>query len=135
MCEHSHKDQNDNIGYAQDKRETCFAEAKKVDWVLKKIKNPCEADCSSLIRVVVNCGYYAYKKELPFPSSGDTFYTGNMAKMLEKTGLFTVYTDKSYLTTSDKLKRGDILVAEGSHTVMVLKDSPALAADEKKNKK
>ena len=117
---------NDNIGYAQDKRNTSFTEAKKVGWVLKKIKTACEADCSSLVRLCVNCGYYAYNKTLPFPNVGDTFYTGNMAKMLKNTELFTVYSDKKYVENSDMLKRGDILVAEGHHTVIVLKDSPVL---------
>lgn len=115
---------NDNIGYAQDRRNTSFTEAKKVNWVLKNIKTPCEADCSSLIRLCVNCGYYAYNKTLPFPDANATFYTGNMAEKLKETELFTVYTNKKYLENSNNLKRGDILVAEEHHTVMVLKDSP-----------
>ena len=115
---------NDNIGYAQDKRNTSFIEAQKVNWVLKNIKTPCEADCSSLIRLCVNCGYYAYNGTIPFPNVNDTFYTGNMANELKKTGLFTVYTASRYISNPNNLQRGDILVAEGSHTVMVLKDSP-----------
>ena len=115
---------NNNIGYAQDKRNTSFVEAQKVNWVLKDIKTPCEADCSSLIRVCVNCGFYAYNGTLPLPDVTDTFYTGNMANELKKTGLFTVYTASRYLSNPNNLQRGDILVAEGSHTVMVLKDSP-----------
>ena len=47
-----------------------------------------------------------------------------MANELEKTGLFTVYTASRYISNPNNLQRGDILVAEGSHTVMVLKDSP-----------
>ena len=86
----------------------------------------CDADCSSLVRVCVNAAYYAYKKVLPLPNINDTFYTGNMTKELEKTGLFVVHAEKKYLTSPDYLKRGDILVAEGSHTVIVLKDSPTL---------
>ena len=121
---------NDNIGYAQDKRDTCFIEAEKVGWVLKKIKVPCEADCSSLVRVCVNCAYYAYNKTLPFANHNDTFYTGNMASELKKTGLFTVYKSSKYLDSSKYLKRGDILVAEGHHTVVVLKDSPLLKTQE-----
>ena len=115
---------NDNIGYAQDKRNTSFIEAQKVNWVLKNIKTPCEADCSSLIRLCVNCGYYAYNRTIPFPNVNDTFYTGNMANELKKTGLFTVYTASRYISNPNNLQRGDILVAEGSHTVMVLNDSP-----------
>ena len=115
---------NDNIGYAQDKRNTSFIEAQKVNWVLKNIKTPCEADCSSLIRLCVNCGYFAYNGSIPFPNVNDTFYTGNMANELKKTGLFTVYTASRYISNPNNLQRGDILVAEGSHTVMVLKDSP-----------
>ena len=120
---------NDNIGYSQEHRNTSFTQAKKVNWVIKDIAVPCEADCSSLVRLCVNCGYYAFNGLIPFPNIGDTFYTGNMVSELKKTGLFSVHTAKKYLTSSDYLKRGDILVAEGTHTVIVLKDSPLLALE------
>ena len=115
---------NNNIGYCQDKRNTSFTQAAKVNWVIKNIATPCDADCSSLVRVCVNAGYYKFDKFLPFPDVGDTFYTGNMAMMLEKTGLFEIHGEAKYLKTNSYLKRGDILIAEGSHTVIVLKDSP-----------
>ena len=118
---------NDNIGYSQDHRNTSFTQAKKKNWVIADIDTPCEADCSSLVRLCVNCGYYAYNGQIPFPNIGDTFYTGNMVSELKKTGLFSVYTASKYLTSSDYLKRGDILVSEGKHTVIVLKDSPTLS--------
>ncbi|MBO4395813.1 MAG: hypothetical protein J5819_05650 [Eubacterium sp.] len=117
---------NDNIGYAQDKRNTSFLEAAKVGWVIKNIKNACDADCSSLVRVCVNAAYFAFNGTLPFPNVDSTFYTGNMASELEKTGLFAVHAESKYVNSSKYLKRGDILVAEGSHTVIVLKDSPQL---------
>ena len=112
---------NDNIGYAQDKRNTSATEAQKVDYKLSKITNPCDADCSSLVRLVVNCAYYAYDKTLPLDFSA-TFYTGNMISVLVKTGKFTAYYDQKYTKTDAYLKRGDILVASGSHTVVALKD-------------
>ena len=43
-----------------------------------------------------------------------------MAKALQNTGHFTIYTDTKYLGSDEYLKRGDILVKEGSHTAVVL---------------
>lgn len=47
-----------------------------------------------------------------------------MASELAKLDDFKVYTSDKYVKSDKNLKRGDILVKEGSHTVVVLKDSP-----------
>ena len=114
---------NNNIGYAQDTRDTAFNEAKNVKWKLNKIENPCNADCSSLVRICVNAAFYALNKTTPL-SLANSFYTGNMASELAKLDDFKVYTSDKYVKSDKNLKRGDILVKEGSHTVVVLKDSP-----------
>lgn len=55
------------------------------------------------------------------PVSKD-IYTGNEANALKETGKFEVLTNSKYLTTDKNLKRGDILLKEGSHTAIVLTD-------------
>ncbi|MCR4605004.1 MAG: hypothetical protein K5639_03295, partial [Eubacterium sp.] len=97
---------NNNIGYAQDTRDTCFREAEKVNWKINKIKTLCNADCSSLVRVCVNAAFYALEKKTPLQLS-DSFYTGNMASKLKKLGEFKVYTADKYVKSDKNLKRGD----------------------------
>jgi hypothetical protein len=53
-------------------------------------------------------------------TNGNAPTTSTMRAKFKATGAFNVLTDKKYLTGSNYLKCGDILVKEGSHTVMVL---------------
>lgn len=104
---------NKKIGYDQSQRTTLYTEAEKVGFDLSKIEANCEADCSAFVSVCVNAAGVKVSKDI---------YTGNMVKALEATGAFKVYRGSKYLTSSDYLKAGDILVAEGKHTVIVLED-------------
>lgn len=99
---------NDKIGYDQRQRNTLYNQALKVDFDLSKIKVPCECDCSSLIHVAVIAG----GANVSYGSNG--FTTRTMADRL--------LASKEYeeLPSAKNLKRGDILVREGKHTVMVL---------------
>lgn len=102
---------NDYIGYDQNGRNTLYSAAKAVNFNLAKIKTYCECDCSSLVAVCVNAaGIYV----------SPDIYTGNEVAALQATGKFDVLTGKDYLNTSAYLKRGDILVKQYSHTVVVL---------------
>ena len=102
---------NEKIGYDQGQRTTLYTEALKVGFDLSKIEKACECDCSSLVAVCVNAAGISVSKDI---------YTGNMVKTIYNTGKFDKYNTKEYLTSSDYLKRGDILVNEGSHTAIVL---------------
>lgn len=104
---------NKKIGYDQSQRTTLYAEAEKVGFDLSKIEANCETDCSAFVCVCVNAAGVKVSKDI---------YTGNMVKALEATGAFKVYKGSKYLTSSDYLKAGDILVAEGKHTIIVLED-------------
>lgn len=104
---------NDHIGYAQDKRLTLNAEAKKVGYDLSKISTDCDCDCSSLVAVCV------IASGIPVSPS---IYTGNEVSALQKTGKFDVYTGAEYLTDDKLLRRGDILVKQYHHTAVVLSD-------------
>lgn len=102
---------NDNIGYDQNQRTTLFVQAQSKKWDISKITTKCETDCSALVSVCVNASGVPVSKDI---------YTGNEANALKETGKFEVLTDSKYLTTDKNLKRGDILLKEGSHTAIVL---------------
>lgn len=113
---------NDNIGYDQNQRTTLFVQAKAKKWDISKITTKCETDCSALVAVCVNASGVPVSKDI---------YTGNEANALKATGKFEVLTDSKYLTTDKNLKRGDILLKEGSHTAIVLTDGENVVKKEK----
>lgn len=107
---------NRNIGYDQWGRNSLFTEAKKVNFDCSKITVKCECDCSSLIHVAVlatgaNVRYV-----------GNAFTTRTMIDELMASGDYEKLTDCKYIKSDEYLKRGDILVKKGGHTVMVLED-------------
>lgn len=101
---------NRNIGYDQMERLTLAKEAQKAGWNLSKITTPCETDCSALVAVCVNAA------GIPVAT---TMYTGNQERLLLATGQFTKLTGSGYTTSSEKLRRGDILWKSG-HTAVVV---------------
>ena len=111
---------NQNIGYDQGGRNTLYQKAKAVSFDLSKIDTPCECDCSSLMHVCAIAG----GADISYTSNGCT--TRTMVRAFVNSGEYLKLTDKSYVTSSAKLQRGDILVKEGSHTVMVLEGAVAL---------
>lgn len=108
---------NKKIGYDQNQRNTLRTKAKAAGWNLGKITAACECDCSSFMTV---CAEAAGVKMSGTYTSGNAPTTSTMRAKYKATGAFDVLTAKKYLNGSDYLKRGDILVKEGSHTVMVL---------------
>ena len=108
---------NDYIGYDQNQRNTLNTEAKKVGYDLSKITTPCECDCSSLMCI---CAIAGGIPESALYKSNNMRTTSNMRVAFKATGKFEALTDSKYLTSDAYLKRGDILVNEGSHTIMVL---------------
>lgn len=106
---------NDNIGYSQTNRNTLHAEAKRVGYDLAKITTPCETDCSAFMTI---CAIAGGAKNLEYAFNAPT--TSTMVSAFTRTGCYTAYKDSKYLVTDAYLRRGDILVAEGRHTVMVL---------------
>lgn len=117
---------NPCIGYDQNGRNTGHREAQKVGYDLSKIAVPCEVDCSSFMTI---CAIAAGVKSLEYTGNAPT--TSTMRRAFVRTGLYEVHTESRYLTTDAYLKRGDILVAEGKHTVMVLENGSK--AGEKKS--
>ena len=112
MCEDACA--NPNIGYDQNGRNTLYAAAKAAGFDLGGVETPCECDCSSFMHVCAMAG----GANLTYGSNGYT--TRTMVGAFVASGDYEKLTDSKYLTSSKYLQRGDILVKEGSHTVMVL---------------
>lgn len=107
---------NNKIGYDQNQRNTLYKYAKAVGFDLSKIMTNCECDCSSFMQVCAIAG----GANLSYGSNGYT--TSTMVNAFVKSGDYEKLTDSKYLTSDKYLKRGDILVRAGSHTVMVLEN-------------
>lgn len=102
---------NPNIGYDQWERNTLYSVAEKVGFDLSKVSEPCETDCSALVRVC--CA--AAGINLPLGMN-----TASMCSELLKTGFFKELTETTHTESSDFLRVGDILVTRTKgHTVVV----------------
>lgn len=118
---------NQNIGYDQGQRNTLYTQAKAVNFDLSKITTPCECDCSSLACI---CAIAAGAPADKLYVGGNMGTTRTMRSYFKNTGMFEILTDSKYLTVSDYLKRGDIVVNEGSHTFIVLSNGPKAASNQ-----
>lgn len=110
---------NSKIGYDQNQRNTLNTQAKAVGYDLAKITSGCECDCSAFMHVCAIAG----GANLSYGSNGYT--TRTIVAAFVKSGDYEKLTDSKYLTSDKYLRRGDILVKEGSHTVMVLENGSA----------
>lgn len=108
---------NNKIGYDQYQRNTLYTQAKKVDFNLSKITVGCECDCSSLMCI---CAIGAGVPEKYLYVGNNMKTTSTMRAAFNNSGMFEILTNSKYLTSDANLKRGDIIINEGSHTVMVL---------------
>lgn len=115
---------NKLIGYDQGGRNTLYEKAKAVNFLLDAVKKACECDCSSLVHVCAIAG----GAKLTYGSNGYT--TRTMVAAFVASGDYIKLTGSEYLTSDKLLKRGDILVKEGSHTAMVLTDGAAVSASD-----
>lgn len=119
---------NNHIGYDQNQRNTLRTQAKLCGMDLSRIATDCECDCSSFMSVCAECA------GVPIPYNGNNApTTSTMKTAFLNTGYFDLYTDEKYLTFDKYLKRGDIIVAIGSHTVMVLSDGELADISQKVN--
>ena len=107
---------NQNIGYDQSTRNSLRQKAIKVNFDLSKV-GLCNCDCSSFMAVCAEAAGIA----IPY-NGNNAPTTSTMRKAFGSTGEFNIYVDSIYLNSPNFLKRGDILVSEGHHTVMVLED-------------
>lgn len=119
---------NNNIGYDMNQRNTLHTEAKKVGYNLAAVSVPVETDCSAFM---TTCALAAGVTGLEYTKNAPT--TSTMVRQFTQTGKYQAFTDKRYLTSDEYLKRGDIIVKQGHHTVMVLTNGAkaGIAAGEK----
>lgn len=113
---------NMSIGYDQGERNTILPYARAVGWVLSKIAQACECDCSSLGGV---CGIAAGAAEGAIYAGGNLCYTGNIVARFKATGLVTCYTGADYVKSTVKWQVGDILVSDTHVVVVVSGASPS----------
>ena len=113
---------NSNIGYDQNQRNTLNTQAKKVNYDLSKITTKCETDCSAFMTVCAISG----GADIEYGGNAPT--TSTMKIRFANSGDYTILTDSKYLTSDKYLKRGDILVKAGSHTVMVLENGSGVTS-------
>ena len=102
---------NLNIGYDQKQRNTLYNVAQRFGFDCKEVDEPCECDCSSLVRV---CLAYA-------GIMLSNFNTATEPSKLINSGQFDELTGIEVTDTPDYLRTGDILVtAVKGHTAIVL---------------
>ena len=111
--------QNNHIGYDQNQRNTALTQAKKHGYDPSSIVVDCETDCSALVSLAC---MYAGVPESVLVTNGNSATTSTLRSKLVSTGKFTVYTSSNYVSSSDYLKRGDILLYEKHHVAVVLDD-------------
>lgn len=114
---------NNNIGYDQSQRNTLHNLAKANGYNLKAV-GKCETDCSALMVVCAIAGGVTALEH-----TGNAPTTSTMVAAFRASGAYDVLTDRKYLTGDAYLKRGDILVKPGSHTVMVLSNGSNVATN------
>ena len=113
---------NNNIGYDQNQRNTLNTQARKVNYDLSKIKTKCETDCSAFMTVCAIAG----GANIDYGSNGPT--TSTMKTRFTISGDYELIIASKYLTSDKYLKRGDILVKTGSHTVMALENGSGVTS-------
>lgn len=110
---------NSLIGYNQGQRNTFHTVAKKVGYNVLDFINAhelCETDCSAFVTCIC---LFAGIKQLEY--SGNAPATSTMKSEFKRAG-FNVLTDEKYVSHTDYLSKGDILLKPGSHTAIVLDD-------------
>ena len=107
---------NDHIGYDQNQRNTLLEAVRKLGYDPKNATKDVETDCSALVTLAC---IYAGIAESALVVGGNSATTRNLKQRLKATGEVTVFTTKDYTADTDKLLRGDILLAEGSHVAVV----------------
>ncbi len=114
--------QNNNVGYDQSNRNSLLTEAIKVNFDFTKIKNKCEADCSSSVTIALLGAIYKVLGKKEYEKAKKVLYCGNNCRTTStlRSGLNTlkmidVFNSKAYVGGTSKLVYGDILIKEGSH--------------------
>ena len=106
---------NNNVGYDQYNRNSLYKLASANGFNGAAV-GKCECDCSSFMHTAAIAG----GANIYYGSNGAT--TRTLRTVLGNSGYYEILTDSKYLTSDKYLKRGDIIVDEGSHTIMALQN-------------
>ena len=104
---------NNKIGYDQGQRTTYWIQLTKSYFRPKNITVNCQADCSAGVAANAKAVGYLLGIDKLKALSPD-IYSGNIRKAFQNAG-FKVLTESKYLTSSNYLLPGDILLYEGHH--------------------
>jgi peptidoglycan hydrolase-like protein with peptidoglycan-binding domain len=110
---------NANVGYDQYNRNSLYKLASANGFNGATV-GKCECDCSSFMHTAAIAG----GAKIYYGSNGAT--TRTLRTVLGNSGYYDILTDSKYLTSDKYLKRGDIIVNEGSHTIMALQNGSAI---------
>ncbi len=121
---------NNHIGYSQSNRLSASREAESNGWALSNITQDCATDCSAFMTLCYACAGVSQFREMI--SKNQSPSTQNMLTYFTNAGFSALdnSSGKNYLSSSDNLKVGDVLLSVSQHhTAMVLEDG-AMASDE-----
>ena len=118
---------NNHIGYDQNQRNTLLTKARKYNYDVSKVNEDCETDCSALVSVAC---MYAGIPESALTLNGNCATTRTLRPILKASGEVEIYTTPLYVSKSDKLMRGDILLKEGAHVAVVVKGNDLKGLDD-----
>ena len=108
---------NDHIGYDQSRRNTLLNCSRRYNFDVSKVIENCATDCSALVSLAC---IYAGIPENKLVINGNSASTRTLKQALKATGEVNIFTTSDYTTKPDKLLRGDILLKEGAHVVVVI---------------
>ena len=119
---------NDHIGYSQNDRNSLLSAVRKMDYDPGTVTVDVNTDCSALVTVAC---IYAGIAECALVKGGNCATTRTLKSLLKATGEVLLFTTSDYTNKTDKLIRGDILLAEGKHVCVVVKaDTPKKSVEE-----
>lgn len=108
---------NDHIGYSQSTRNTLLNAVRRYGYDPKNAFSDVNTDCSALVTVAC---IYAGIAEEALVKGGNSATTSTLKSRLKATGEVTIFNSKDYTRDTEKLLRGDILLAEGKHVAVVV---------------
>lgn len=114
---------NEHIGYSQSHRNTLYPKAKNKNFAISAVTENCAVDCASFMAVCAKAGGAKWDYYVDNSSNGP--YCGNLERWFTSTDDYTALTGDQYLSKTDYMKRGDVLLAK-PHTVMVLENGCAV---------
>lgn len=108
---------NNNIGYDQYQRTTLTKYLPGAGYVIRKVGNKCETDCSRLVIDIINCAL----KQLDRSEVISNGNTSTLPNLLLRSGLFEELKGSKYTNQDDYLMGSDILNTKSKgHVVMCI---------------